>query len=149
MPSASSVEIADYLSRRRAIGVAVAAGAFLVVQVIARPFLPRGSAAASHLQPIAWAVNVAALLLILATGGGLLCRPDLRGLVHDAVSRQNMRTAICLGYWIAMAGGMGLYAAAGPLHVTAREAIYLVVSTSTAAALLAFAYLELRAHREA
>jgi hypothetical protein len=143
------VEIADQVSRKRAGMVAFAAIAFVLVQVAARPYFVGGGDVASHVQFNYWAVNAAVLLLCLATGGGLLQSRQLRSLVNDEVARSNYKTAVVTGYWVAMTAAVGLYLWAGFRRVTAREAIYVIVTPSIAVALLVFALLEFRAHRDA
>jgi hypothetical protein len=149
MQSKSPVEIADRVSRRRAGGVAAAAAVFLLVQVVARPFF--GSAPdTAHLAKVdMWAINAGVLLLLLATGGGLLLNRQVRSLVNDEVSRSHYRTAVGAGYWVAMVTAMGLYVVSGFRSITGREAVYLIVTSSIGVALLAFSYLEYRAHRSA
>ena len=150
MQSKSPVELADQASRKRAIAVAIAAGVFLVIQIVTRPVFTSEPETAIHLpRVIMWAVNAAALLLLLFTGGGLLQKKEIRALVNDEVTRTNSRSAVAIGYWISMIIAMGLYAFAGEDNLTAREAIYLIVTPSVCLALLVFSWLELRAHRDA
>ena len=150
MQSQSPVELADQASRKRAILVAVAAGFFLIIQIVTRPVFNNDPETASHLsRVIMWAVNAAALLLLLFTGGGLLQKKEIRALVNDEVTRTHSRSAVVVGYWTSMIIAMGLYAFAGSDSFTAREAIYLIVTPSVCLALLVFSWLELRAHRDA
>ncbi len=148
MTSKSPVEIADVISRKRAALVALAAIAFLA-HVVARPLLSGGLDAAHHARTDLWAVNALLLLAILATGGFLLNRRAVRALVNDEVSRSNYRTAVVAGYWVAMATAMGLFVVPAFQGLAVREAVYIIVSASLVVALLAFAYLEHRAHRDA
>ena len=148
MQSKSPVELADQASRKRAIGVAIAAAVFLVIQVVTRPAF-NTAPATSHLSPgIMWAVNAAALLLLLLTGGGLLQKSEIRALVNDDVTKAHYKSAVVIGYWISMIIAMGLYAVGADESFSAREAIYLIVTPSVAIALVAFSWLELRAHRD-
>ena len=150
MQSKSPVELADQVSRKRAILVAVAAGFFLIIQIITRPVFNAEPETAVHLsRVIMWAVNAAALLLLLFTGGGLFQRKEIRTLVNDEVTRTHSRSAVVVGYWTSMVIAMALYALAGDEGLTAREAIYLIVTPSVCLALLVFSWLELRAHRDA
>jgi hypothetical protein len=149
MQSKSPVELADQVSRKRAIAVALAAGVFLVIQVVTRPVFNSEPDTAHLSRLIMWALNAAALLLLLYTGGGLIQKREIRALVNDEVTRANSRTAVSAGYWIAMSIAMGLYALAGYRTMTAREAIYLIVTPSVGIALLVFSWLELRAHSDA
>jgi hypothetical protein len=149
MQSRSPVELADQVSRRRAIAVAIAAAVFLIIQIVTRPVFNSEPETARHLsRAIMWAVNAAALLLLLFTGGGLMQRKEIRVLVNDEVTRAHSRSAIVIGYWSSMIIAMGLYAIAGDGY-TAREAIYLIVTPSVCLALFVFSWLELRAHRDA
>lgn len=149
MDPTHAVEVADSQSRKRAIVLAVAAAAFLTVQLVGRPFFVRAPVAEPKLAIVMWTLTVAALLAVLATGGGLFNRRQLRALIDDDVSRTHRRAAIVTGYWVAMVTGMGLFVLGGVHAFTGREAIYLIVSTSLPIALLVFSYLELRAHRNA
>ena len=150
MQSKSIVDRADQISRKRAIAVALAAGVFLVIQVVTRPVFNNNPETAAHLSRIVmWAVNALALLLLLYTGGGLANKSEIRALVNDEVTRAHSKSAVAVGYWVAMVIAMGLYAYAGDNKLTGREAIYLIVTPSVAIALLTFSWLELRAHRDA
>jgi hypothetical protein len=129
--------------------MAAAAIAFVIVQLAARPFFGGGPDGEHRVQKTMWAINAGALLLLLATGGGLLKNRGIRALVNDDVSRSHYKTAVVVGYWVAMATAMGLYLVPGVGGFTAREAVYMIVTPSIAVALLAFSYLEHRAHRDA
>jgi hypothetical protein len=150
MQPKTPVEIADQYSRKRAIGVAVAAAVFVAVQVIARPFLAGGPDTAHYASPrVMWAINAVALLLLLATGGGLLNSRRIRSLVNDEVARSNYRTAVVAGYWVAMTTAMALYVLPIFDSLRGREAVFVIVTPSLVVALLVFAALEFRAHRDA
>src|SRR4051812_16607234 len=109
MQSKSPVEIADMLSRRRAWGVGAAAAAFLIVQLITRPFFS-SEVTSSHTSTVMWGINAGALLLLLVVGGGWGYGREVRVLVNDEVSRANHHRAVWMGYWIAMVIAMTLYA---------------------------------------
>jgi hypothetical protein len=145
-----SIEIADRMSRRRAVVVAAAAIIFLAVQGVSHPSFTDGVADARATRMDWWAVNVLVLLAALATGAsGLLNPRGLRALVNDEVSRDHLRTSITLAYWLAMAIAMTLYFLPAFRGRSAQEAVYTIVTPSVASALLAFSFLELRAHRDA
>jgi hypothetical protein len=148
MTQRTPVEIADRKSRKRAALLAIAALVFLA-QVVVRPLLAvTASAGGTRLD--LWAINAALLLAVLATGGGgLLNRSDIRSLMNDEVSRANQKTAVVAGYWAAMTTAMGLFAWPGFQGLTARTAVYVIVSSGIVVALLAFSGLEYRAHRDA
>jgi ABC-type microcin C transport system permease subunit YejB len=145
MQTESTIEIADRISRRRAIGVAAAALAFLVVQLVARPFFPTSSPTTRFDM---WALNAVVLFLLLATGGGLFNRTQLRVLVNDEVSQLHYKSSVLGGFWTAMTLAMLLYLLPVFAALSGREAIYLIVTASAIVSLLTFAWLELRAHRD-
>lgn len=145
MQSQSPVEIADQLSRRRPIGIAVATAVFLMIQLVAPPFFDGGGDQGSSLRVTFWAINAVVLLALLATRGGLIYRRRVRTLVNDDITRNNHRTALVAGHWVAMTVALGVFIAAGLKSLTAREAVYLIVTPSLVAALFLFSYLERRA----
>ena len=153
MPSLTPVEAADRMSRRRPIGLAVAALIFLMIQVVASPFFDT-RVSGSALRQNFWAINATALILILAgiafTSSGAWFRKDeVLDLVNDDVSRLHAHSAIGLGFWVAMITAMTLFVVPAFANLTAREAVYLVVTPSIAMALLFFSWLEYRANSDA
>ncbi len=144
MQSQSPVEIADHLSRRRPVGIAIATAVFLLIQLVAPPFFAGASQTLSVPRASFWAVNAVILLALLATRGGLIYRRRVRALVNDEITRNNHRTALVVGYWVAMTVALGVFVAAGLRGLTAREALYLVVTPSIAATLFLFSWLERR-----
>jgi hypothetical protein len=149
MSSNVPVEAADRLSRRRAILVAVAVIAFLGAQTVARPYFVGGPDSDHDAKALMWGVHVGLLLLVLATGGCLLRTKGVRALMNDEVTKAHQRASVIAGYWVAMATALGLYVVPGAERLAAREAVYIVVTASIAAALLVFSYLEYRALRDA
>lgn len=144
MPSTSMIEAADVFSRKRTLLVAVATIAFLAIHLVGRAF---------HYASLSggidwWAINAIALLAILATGGGILSPRQIRILVNDDVARLHRRRAIAAGFWTAMLLSMVLYLWPGFREYGARDVLFLVVTVSLGAALLGFALLEWRAHRD-
>jgi hypothetical protein len=92
----------------------------------------------------AWLVWVLALLLLLATGGGLLRNRSLRALLNDELTRSNRAKAYAAGFWAAMVIGILLFVVNLFEAVSAREAIHVTLSTAIAAALITFAARERR-----
>jgi hypothetical protein len=146
--SRSTIDIADRMSRRRAIGLGIAALVFLGVQLVGRPFFVDGPVSASRGKMDMWALNAVLLLVCLAIGGGLFNRTELRVLVNDEVSQMHYRTSVLAAFWVAMILGMLLYLLPQFAGLTGREAVYLLVTASVGVALLAFSWQELRAHRD-
>ena len=148
MKSRNVVEFADHISRRRVIGTAAATLAFLLVQMVARPVFRGDAYADSGLRAYMWPLNTALLLLLLLPIGGYIWGRRVRDLVNDEVSRNNSRTATAGAFWLAMITSLFVYVVPWGRALSAREALYLVVTSATAFALLAFAWLESRALRD-
>ena len=142
------VDLADRLSRRRAVGTAAATTIFLAIQVVARPVFRDDGYGISALRANMWAINAGCLLLLLLPIGGYVFGARVRALVNDDVSRHHARRAAAFGFWVAMLVALGLYVLPASQGFTAREAAYLVVTPAVGVALLAFAWLEARAHRD-
>lgn len=150
MQSGNAVEIADRNSRARAYVMAAAGIAFLLIYVIFRPYISLGPETAQHLtRRVMWVVNVVVLLLGLLTGGGLLNNQQIRALVNDEVSQSNYRTSVILGFWVAMVTALVMYLIPNFLAFMGGDPIYTTVTFSVTVAVLKFAYLEYRAHRDA
>jgi hypothetical protein len=149
MSSNVPVEIADRLSRRRALLVGAAVIAFLLAQSVARPYFVGGPDSAHDAKVVMWVVHIGLLLLLLGTGGCLLRTKGVRALMNDEVTAGHPRVSVVAGFWVAMVVALGLYVVPGADHLAAREAVYVLVTASVAAALLLFSYLEYRALRDA
>ncbi len=148
MSSNVPVEVADRLSRKRAILIAIAVIAFLGAQTVARPNFADPADTAHTAKAEMWGVHIALLLLLLATGGCLLRAKGVRALMNNEVTAGHQRTSVIVGFWVAMTTALVLYALPGAEHLDAREAVYVLVTASVSAALLLFSYLEYRALRD-
>ena len=148
MPSQNAVDFADRLSRKRALGTTLATAAFLAVQLVARPVFRSDGYAASGPRSYMWAINAGVLLLMLLPAGGFIWGRRIRELVNDEISRAHSRTASVTGFWVAMIAGLALYALPAAQGLSAREASYVIVTLTVGIALLTFAGLEARAHRD-
>jgi hypothetical protein len=144
MEPRDTVEIADRYSRKRVVVVIAAALAFFAIHVVLRPFFYTQRAGIDW-----WAVNAIVLLACLATGGGILNRRSVRRLVNDEVARSHYRTAVVAGYWVAMTAAIAIYFVSLSQGITARGALYVVVTAGILVPLLTFSALEIRAHRDA
>jgi hypothetical protein len=95
-----------------------------------------------------WPLNAAALLLLLLPFGGYVFGQRVRSLVNDDVSRHNARTGAAAGFWVAMTIALVVHALPATRSLSAREATWLIVTPTVGIALLAFTWLETRAHRD-
>jgi len=123
----SGGEKAGRLVRQRAGLFAAQAALFLVWQglfFLTPPETPLRSV--DSLRLWTWLVWVVALLVLLATGGGLLRRRSLRALLNDEFTRRNRTQAYVAGFWAAAISAVGLYVLNLFDAVTTREAIHLI-----------------------
>ena len=145
MTETEDVERAERIGRRRARLFTAQAMLFIIWQGLffSAPIeAPMRNVEAVKLS--AWFVWVLALLLMLATGGGLLRHRRLRGLLNDELTRQNRTAAYVMGFWAAVGTCIGLYVVEMFDTVTGREAVHITLSVAIAAALLTFAMRERR-----
>jgi len=142
---AADVAKAEKLARRRARVMAVQAVFFLSWQVL----FVTGQAesrvrAVDHFRVSAWLVWSIVLLVLLATGGGLVLGRKVRPLLEDELTRSHRARAYAWGFWAAMVSAIALYAVDMLDPVTAREAIHIIVSAGIGVALLTFSILDRR-----
>jgi hypothetical protein len=95
----------------------------------------------------AWMVWAVALLVLLATGGGLVRGRKVRALLDDELTRSHRTQAYVYGFWAAMGSALGLYAISLFEPVSARETIHIILSAGIGTALLLFAALDWRSQR--
>jgi hypothetical protein len=148
MTPRSPVEIADKFSRKRAWIVACAAVVF-ALNVVGRMWMANRFDQTPGTRVDWWAINTGALLLVLATGGGLLIRRRVRAIMNDEVTRSHFSAGIVSGFWVAMVAAMAIYITPSFQDLSGRAAIRVVVSASVTVALLVFAVLEIRDFRDA
>ena len=145
MTETADVEEAERIGRRRARIFAAQAILFLSWQALffATP-LDGPMRSVDSVKLGAWFFWVLALLVMLATGGGLLRHRRLRGLLNDEFTRANRNAAYGMGFWSAAGTGIGLYVVDLFEPVSGREAVHTMLSVAIAAALLTFAARERR-----
>ena len=144
---AQDVEMAEKLGRRRSRLMAVQAMLFVSWQGL---FLS-GNAddkirTVSQVKVSAWMVWAILLLVLLATGGGVVRWRKYRSLLEDEFTRANRTQAYVYGFWGTMGSAIGLYAVNLFEPVTVREAIHIILSAGIGTGLITFALLE-RRHR--
>jgi uncharacterized membrane protein len=148
MSEASDVETADRLSRRRAWRMPALATVFLAGQAIFAIGPDDPEQLVDQLKVAAWLLWAAGLLALLATGGELFRKPSVRALMEDESTRANRSRAYEVGFWIAVAAAMSIYALSAFDGVKAREAIHIILTAAIAGALITFGVLEHRGHRD-
>lgn len=145
MPTAADVEKAERIGRSRARLFALQAVMFVAWQGLFFLDAPEAPLRAVDSVKIwAWLLWVAALLALLATGGGLLRPRGVRRLLNDELTRSNRLHAYGAGFWAGAAGALLLFVVNLYEPVSGREAIHIILSAAIGAALLAFALRERR-----
>lgn len=108
---------------------------------------PEHSSGASALKIGAWVVFSVILLLALATKGFWFHRREVRDLIDDELTQIHRLKALRAGYLMSMGVAIACYFLDQIDPLTVRQAIHLIVSLGLGVALLSFAALEKRAHR--
>ncbi|HEX6741955.1 MAG TPA: hypothetical protein VF079_09215 [Sphingomicrobium sp.] len=147
----SVAEKAEYLSNRRARMLPALAVIFLSQQAA---FLSTVNSPAPHsaytVKISAWLVLSIVILAALATKGFWLEPKEVRDLIDDENTRSNRNDAMRWGFLFSMGGAIAVYALSlFDVTLTARDAVHIVMTIGIPAALIRWAALERRAHRDA
>jgi len=138
----SDIELAERQARARALIMAVMAVVLLILGLLG------WEDAASSMTPMlrhgAWAATILFWLLILATGGWLRLSRNVRSVMNDEVSLANRSLALQTGFWTAMLLAVALYFASLEWALSLREGMRILTDVAIAAALIRYAWLELR-----
>ena len=148
MKVANEIEFADWIARRRAIGIVVATLVYVAIQVIARPVLIEDAVAATAPRSYLWVANSAVLLCLLLPVTAAIWGRRIRELVNDDVSRLHAHTAVVIGFVAAITIALCMFVVPALADLRAREVSYLIVTPTTVIAALCFAWLETRALRD-
>ncbi|MDB5433437.1 MAG: hypothetical protein JWP35_4553 [Caulobacter sp.] len=100
-----------------------------------------------RLKVAAWAVWALMLLVVLATGGGLLQSAKVRALMNDEVARHNRHSGLHYGFWGAMLAAFALYGLSFFTVLSVHQTIHALLTVSIGLALLRYAWLERRSER--
>ena len=149
MTEASDVEKAEKLGRRRARMFVFQGLIFLIWQTTFFT-TPIGAPlrTVDHVKISAWLVWAVALLVLLATGGGLLRSPQVRALLDDELTRRHRIRAYVTGFWLAVASGLALYVIGMFEDITAREVIHTILSVAIGSAIFSFGISERRGYSD-
>jgi len=145
----SSSEIAERLSRKRSRMLFVLAALFMSQQVTYFSGMHDPARTVDHVKIAAWLVLSVVLLLMLATGGAWLRSSEVRALLNDEATREHRRTGLVNGFWAACLTAIIIYAVDMFEPISGRDTVHIILTVAIAAALLTFARLERRAHRDA
>ena len=138
----SDIQKAERASRTRSLLMAIMAVVLLINTALGVGDEP--SSMTPALRHGIWAAMILLWLVILATGGWLQMTRQVRSLMNDEVALANRSQALQAGFWTAMLVGVGLYFASLQWQIEVREALRILVDLTIAAALVRYAWLELR-----
>ena len=96
----------------------------------------------------AWLVLSVVLLAALATKGFWLQPKAVRDLIDDENTRANRNDAMRWGFLFSMGAAIAIYFMTMFDNVKGRESIHIIMTAGIATALIRWAYLERRAHRD-
>jgi len=140
--AASDIDLAERHARTRALIMATMAVVLLILGLLG------WSDDASSMSPMLrhgfWAITIFFWLLILATGGWLKLSRDVRRLMNDEVALAHRAAALQTGFWTAMLLALAIYFASLNWTISLREGLRILTDVTIAAALLRYAWLELR-----
>ena len=141
----TNAEEAERLSRKRA-GMMPVLGVLLIVQQGIFFTDEDTHRLVDQIRTTGWLALAAVILAALVTGGYWFKSREVRALMDDDVTRANRASALTLGFVMAIATAIALYAieAFVPGSVTTREAIHVIVTIGLFGALLRFGLLERR-----
>jgi magnesium-transporting ATPase (P-type) len=145
----SDIETAERVGRRRARMLPVMALLFIALQAQYWSMPEAATRPVDQFKVAAWLVWALALLVLLASGGGLVRRRRIRPLLNDESTRAHRRTAYTYGFWAAVGTLVGLYVVTMFEPVSGREAVHVTLSVAVFTALMMFGMLERRALRDA
>jgi hypothetical protein len=136
------IELAERHARTRSLIMAVMAVVLLILGLLG--WRDEASSMSPMLRHAMWAITIAFWLLILATGGWLKLSRDVRRLMNDEVALAHRSAALQTGFWTAMLLALGLYFASIEWAISLREGLRILTDVTIAAALIRYAWLELR-----
>jgi len=145
MTEASDVERAERIGRSRARLFAFQGLLFMIWQTTF--FTAPAHATLRTVDTVkisAWLVWAVLLLVLLATGGGLLRGKAVRALLDDELTRRNRTHAYIAGFWAAVLSAIAVYFIGMFEVVTGREAIHLILSIAIGTAMFVFGMRERR-----
>lgn len=142
---AADVEKAEKLGRRRSRVMLVQALLFVSWQgLFFSGHAEEPVRTVTEVKISAWMVWAILLLVLLATGGGLIRGRKVRALLDDELTRAHRTRAYVYGFWVAMGSALGLYAIGLVEPMSAREAIHIILSAGIGTGLLLFSLLDRR-----
>ncbi len=150
MTDRSIAEQAERLSRRRARMLPLLALLYLSQQASFFASVPADpERAVDHFKIGAWVLLSLVLLAALTTKGFWFHSRAVREMVDDETTRAHRVAALGWGFVMSVLSAVALFVLSTVEPISAREAIHVIVSLGIVTAIIRFAMLERRAHRDA
>jgi NADH:ubiquinone oxidoreductase subunit K len=141
--SSDDIALAEKLTKRRARG-SIVLGIFFLVTMATSLGVDFPANRPQTLKLAAWIVWAAALVFLLAVGGGLFRRKSVRALMNDESTIENRRRGMVAGFWATVLSAFALYAITFYEPISGREVIRLLLSAAVGASIIRFGILEQR-----
>lgn len=142
--TSEQMAMAEKLTLRRARG-SVVLGILFLSSMATSLNVDVGDSRPANLKLAAWIIWAAALLMLVAAGGGFLRGKKVRGLMNDDTTIENRRSAMITGFWAVVLCAFLLYGLSFFEQISGRVAIRLMLSVAVGAAAIRFGMLERRA----
>jgi protein-S-isoprenylcysteine O-methyltransferase Ste14 len=139
--SADDINLAEKLTLRRAKG-AILLGMLFLFSMFGSLGVDVPASRPETIKLASWVVWAAALLFLLATGGGLLRSKSVRSLMNDDSTVENRQRAMVTGFWATVLSAFALYGLSLFEPISGREAIRLLLSAAVGASIIKFGLLE-------
>lgn len=141
--SSDDIALAEKLTKRRARG-SIVLGIFFLVTMATSLGVDFPANRPQTLKLAAWIVWAAALVFLLAVGGGLFRGKSVRALMNDESTIENRRRGMVAGFWATVLSAFALYAITFYEPISGREVIRLLLSAAVGTSIIRFGILEQR-----
>ena len=132
--SSDDIALAEKLTKRRARG-SIVLGIFFLVTMATSLGVDFPANRPQTLKLAAWIVWAAALVFLLAVGGGLFRGKSVRALMNDESTIENRRRGMVAGFWATVLSAFALYAITFYEPISGREVIRLLLSAAVGASI--------------
>jgi hypothetical protein len=141
--TSNTMALAEKLTLRRACA-SIISGIFFLMSMAGSLGVDVPANRPETIRLAAWVIWAAALLFLLAAGGGLFRGKAIRALMNDDSTLVNRQRAIVAGFWATVLSAFALYAISLFEPVSGRDAIRLLLSAAVGASIIKFGLLEKR-----
>ncbi len=141
--SSDDIALAEKLTKRRARG-SIVLGIFFLATMATSLGVDFPANRPQTLKLAAWIVWAAALVFLLAVGGGLFRGKSVCALMNDETTIDNRKRGMVAGFWATVLSAFALYAITFYDPISGREVIRLLLSAAVGTSIIRFGILEQR-----